>query len=138
MAAFRVSDGQILTGDKPPKIEPAEVHNALASKLELDNPNYRMIQGYGSVFDVGYVMYDMFGPYVEYMSSKAFDASLKMKGLRVSYLMSHQGLGLATTTGKRMAIDKDEHGLGFVAALNIEESDARNLICKDEDVQHAN
>ena len=130
--AVRVGSGKILTGDAPTKMTVTELLHDLGSdeRLPVQGPGFEVIHGYGSVFDVGYVLYDAFGPYIEYMNSSAFDASLALDQLQVSYLRSHSGLGLATTLGGRMAVGVDDHGLGFAASLSLAEQDAVELISK--------
>ena len=128
--AFSLRTGDVITGDTAPSHFQSEMHDALHSRVEAPDSHVR-VQGYGSVFDVGYYMADKFGPYVEVMSRKAFDASVeKGADLRVSLLRSHAGLGLASTESKRMAVGVDDHGLAFSAALNPNETDSRDLIEK--------
>ena len=128
--AFSLRTGDVITGDDIPRVFQSKLHDSLSS--EIDAPeSYVRVQGYGSVFDVGYYMIDQFGPYVETMSRKAFDASIERgQSLRVSLLRSHAGLGLASTESRRMAVGVDDYGLGFCAALNPEETDSRDLIEK--------
>ena len=123
VAAFRVGTGEVLTGDKPAKMKVTPLLDSLAESVEGPDT----VHGYGSVFDMGYILYDAFGPYVEYMNSSAFESSLALPSLQMSFLRSHEGLGLATTTAGRMAVGTDDFGLGFVASLSLVESDAADL-----------
>ncbi len=88
------------------------------------------ILGYGSAFGVGYMMRDMFGPYLEVMSSRAFTESLRVAALEMSLLVNHTGLGLATMSSGRMAVDTDAYGLAFAARLDLAEADAAALFSK--------
>jgi len=128
--AFSLRSGEVLTGDTAPEVVHTDLHDELNRQIDAP-PQFVRVQGYGSVFDVGYVMHDMFGPYVETMERGAFDSSLELgSSLRVQFLNSHQGLGLASSESRRMAIGTDDIGLGFVAALNPAESDAMDVISK--------
>lgn len=98
---------------------------------EVRNDGFVTVQGYGSIFDHGYLFADAFGLYVEQMDAKAFDASLERGSqLRVSLLIGHRGIGLAEGTAGRMRVGKDERGLGFVASLNMAETDSKDLVEK--------
>ena len=139
-ASFRVGTGEVLTGDVPTAMVVTPMLNKLATDIELVDGQFKGVQGYGSVFDVGYILYDMFGPYTEYMARSAFNKSLALPALQTSFLRSHQGLGLAHTIdlntlepSGRMVLGADNYGLGFAASLNPSESDSRDLI---EKLQH--
>ena len=132
LGSFRATDGEVITGDTPPEMTVTPLLKALAESLTIDGDDRRAVHGYGSVFDVGYVMNDRFGSYIEYMNRHAFSKSLDLEDLRVSFLLSHDGLGLATTTGERMAVGDDDYGLGFVAVLNTQEVDAGSFVQKLE------
>ena len=125
-AAFRVGSGKILSGDKPGQMKVTPLLDSLAA----DVSGTEVVHGYGSVFDVGYILHDSFGPYVEYMNRSAFDSSLALPKLQMSLLRSHEGLGLATTLAGRMAVGTDDYGLGFVASLSLAETDAADLYHK--------
>ena len=127
--AVRIDSGEVLTGDEVTEMNVTETLYRLADSLKKKGET---VWGYGSVFDVGYVLYDMFGPYVEVMNRHAFEKSLELEALQVSFLSSHTGLGMGTTRGGSMAVDADTHGLAFAVGLNMSESDSRNVYRKLE------
>lgn len=133
----RVSTGEAVNGDIPTEMVVTPLLSNLTSKLEMVNGQFTAVQGYGSVFDVGYVLYDMYGPYLEFMDPTAFNKSLALERLQMSFLRSHEGLGLAHTIDPvsremsgRMAVGVDTYGLGFGASLNSMESDSNELLEK--------
>ena len=125
-AAFRVGSGKVLSGDKPSPMKVTPLLHELAENVA----GTEVVHGYGSVFAVGYILHDAYGPYVEHMAPTAFDSSLALPNLQMSLLRSHEGLGLATTTAGRMSVGTDDFGLGFVASLSLAESDAADLYNK--------
>lgn len=129
-ASFGLNGGEVLTGDVPTEMVVTPLLNKLSGEIDLVNERFDAIWGYGSVFNVGYIMHDMYGPYVEWMNPHAFDPSLQLEVLQMSFLRSHEGLGLATTQHGRMRVGVDVHGLGFAASLNQAESDASELMEK--------
>ena len=129
LAAVRALTGEIITGEKPTEIDVTELLDTLGASLEIPDGS-PVVHGYGSIFDIGYVMHDAWGPYIETMDTEAFDKSLANKEIQISYLRSHNGLGLATTRAGRMAVDTDALGIGFVAVLNVAETDAADLVAK--------
>jgi len=122
----RFSLDDIDNGDTQVDTNPRDVHDDLFKQLS-NKASKRYVQGYGSAFNVGYVMYDAFGPYIEYMAPTAFDKSLELPDLQASLMLGHDGLGLATTRAGRLVLGKDDYGLAFVASLNMDEPDAAGL-----------
>jgi len=127
--AERFDLANIDVGNTQPDTTTRATHFDLLESV-TDTASDAYLHGYGSMFDVGYVMYDMWGAYVEHMSPQAFDRSLAEPDLQTSLLIGHSGLGLATTRAGRMALSADGEGLAFVASLNLEEPDARGLFQK--------
>jgi HK97 family phage prohead protease len=68
--------------------------------------------GYASVFDRGYEMWDMYGPYTEVVSPDAFDATLAMPGLDVPLVLAHDSIRrIARTTNGTLTLTADNVGL---------------------------
>ena len=126
--AFRVSTGDVFTGKEAPRMVPSSDLRAAIDGMDAE---YR-VYGYGSVTDIGYVMYDAFGPYIEIMDARAFDNGLKNNDLQVSFLIGHEGLGMATTRAGSMKVGVDDVGIWFVAALDLRESDSADVYNKLE------
>lgn len=128
VAAVRVGTGELADGDVRQDTTSTPLLEVLATKLS----GSKVVQGYGSVFDLGYVLYDAYGPYIEYMNPHAFDKSLAVPDIQVSFLSSHSGLGMATTRGGSLALGADTFGLGFAASLSAKETDAKDIYNKLE------
>ena len=126
-ASFRISTGEVDEGHEPVLQQLTSTLETLAESLEFVGDRNIGVYGYGSVFDVGYVLYDAFGPYIETMGRNAFDSSLAFPTLQTSFMRSHEGLGLAHTLSGRMKMVADDHGLAFAASLNLDEIDARDV-----------
>ena len=118
----RVSTGELVTPYTAAR-EHTELTRDLVGRVYGDN----IVYGYGSVFDYGYVMYDWLGPYIEIMDRGAFDSSLARADLQVSFLSSHEGLGMATTRGGSMAVGADDFGLGFAASMDMNDTLSRDI-----------
>jgi HK97 family phage prohead protease len=79
--------------------------------------------GYASVTDTSYEMYDMFGPYTEQVTSGAFSSSLARSDLDVPLVLQHQDLRrIARTTNGSLTLSEDQTGL-LVDAPNLDMTD---------------
>lgn len=84
--------------------------------------------GYASVVEVGYEMYDMFGPYTEVVDRGAFNDSLARADLDVPLVLGHDSMRrIARTTNGTLALAMDDTGL---------RTDAPNLDPADADVAY--
>jgi len=101
-----------------------EVRALAGSKVEL--------QGYASVYEEPYTMYDMFGPYEE-VARAGMCAKTLSEGPAITYLANHEGLSLAKTTSGNLRVSEDTTGLLTVATVNTARSDARDLVTAIED-----
>lgn len=117
----------VTTGEYSLPREFTDEMNELSEKFAAQNPDGSFIRGYGSVFEVGYLFRDSYGPYTEIMAPTAFDRSLALPDLQCSYCRGHAGEGMATTRRQRLALLSDDRGFGFIASLNLQESDARDI-----------
>lgn len=90
------------------------------------------LRGYASAYEQPYEMWDMFGPYDEVVSSRAFDDTLAAKPL-VVFRFNHSGTAMATTSNGRLELEADALGLRDRAWINPKRSDVRDLITAIED-----
>ena len=103
-----------------------------ASKVERDGQKYYLVEGYASVFDRGYDMWDMFGPYTEIVSVGAADKTLAANPF-VVFRFNHGGTSMANTRNGRLELWADETGLGDRAWVNPTRADVDLLIKAMED-----
>lgn len=107
-----------------------------AKKVERDGQDWYEVEGYASVVEAGYEMWDMFGPYTEVVAAGAFDRTLDAKP-EVVFRFNHAGTPMASTANGRLELWADETGLGNRAWLNPKRTDVDTLIkaMEDEDVR---
>lgn len=90
------------------------------------------IDGYASVVEVPFDMYDMFGPYSEVIRSGAFTRTLNANP-QVQLLLNHEGLSMAYTKAGTLQLAEDSTGLHMTAELNSTRSDVRDMLTAIED-----
>lgn len=72
--------------------------------------------GYASVYERGYEMWDLFGPYEEIVTAGAGEVSLKRSDLDVPLVLQHQQLRrIARTTNGTLFLSEDDTGLRSLA-----------------------
>lgn len=98
-----------------------------ASMTERDGKSFHVVDGYASVFNTPYAMWDEFGPYDEVVMSGAADETLRAKP-HVVFLANHGGLALANTKNGTLELSADSNGLRDVAYLNPERQDVNDLV----------
>jgi HK97 family phage prohead protease len=108
---------------------PAEVR---AKLVDRDGKQFYQLDGYASVVERAYEMWDFFGPYEEVVAARAFNETLTAKP-DVAFLINHTGLTLARTTAGTLELSADALGLRSVAYLNPQRDEARNLALAIED-----
>lgn len=91
-----------------------------------------LLEGYASVVEKKYRMWDMFGEYDEVVSQGAFDETLS-KNPDVAYLVNHRGVTMARTTNGSLELKADGKGLGTSAYVNPKRTDVRDLVTAVED-----
>jgi len=84
------------------------------------------VEGYASMTDKPYVMYDMFGEYEEDIARGAFTKTLAERA-DVAFLANHEGLTMARTTNGTLTLEEDVLGLRQVATLDKRRSDVNDL-----------
>ena len=103
-----------------------------ASKQTRDGKEWYVVEGYATVYERGYEMWDMFGPYTEVVSAGAAEATLKANP-DVVFLVNHRGLSMARTTARTLELWSDDTGMGDRAFLNPGRSDVRDLVAGIDD-----
>jgi HK97 family phage prohead protease len=89
-------------------------------------------EGFASVYNRGYEMWDMFGPYTEQVSAGAGSASLARDDLDVPFVLAHDSLRrIARTTNGSLTLS--EKTLDDTEGLHV---DAPNLDARDADVAY--
>jgi HK97 family phage prohead protease len=100
----------------------------LSAKLvERDGRSFHQTDGYASITDRSYEMWDFFGPYEEVMAQGAFDETLGAKP-DVAFLLNHRGMTMARTTNGTLDLSADALGLKSTAFLNPERTDVKDLV----------
>jgi HK97 family phage prohead protease len=88
-------------------------------------------EGYASVTDHGYQMWDAFGPYTETVSPGAFATSLAMPNLDVPFVLAHDSLRrIARTLNGTLELREDDHGLWVGADLDPTDADVAYIAPK--------
>lgn len=103
-----------------------------AKTVTRDDMQWFEVEGYASVVEQPYEMYDMFGPYNEVVSAGAFSQTLGASP-QVVYRFNHGGMPMASTENKRLELWADETGLGDRAWLNPKREDVKLLMHAIED-----
>jgi len=104
-----------------------------ATPVKQGSREYFEVEGYASVVDTPYTMYDAFGPYEETIRGSAFDASLANPALDVAFLVNHKGVTMARTTNGTLTLWVDSTGLGARAVLNAARQDVRDIVSAIDD-----
>lgn len=90
------------------------------------------LQGYASVYEQSYEMWDMFGPYVEVVRRGAGARTLSANPA-TQLLLNHAGLSMAYTRAGTLRLSEDERGLLVSADVNTTRGDVRDLVTAIED-----
>jgi phage head maturation protease len=122
--------------DRPEAPELRFASQLRAKKVERDGQQWFEVEGYASVFERGYDMWDMFGPYTEIVSAGSADRTLTADP-EVVFRFNHAGTPMAGTRNRRLELWADGTGLGQRAWLNPKRSDVQLLIqaIEDDDVR---
>lgn len=97
-----------------------------ARLVNRNGRDFYEVDGYATVFNRPYQMYDMFGEYEETADSGMLDKSLAMKP-DVAFLVNHRGVTMARTTNGTLDLEKDSTGLAIHGYLNADRQDVRDL-----------
>ena len=122
--AFRAARAQEIPGGQGRMSAfPAELRSSI---VQRDGKTFLQVDGYATVFNRGYQMWDEAGPYTEVAGSHMLDRSLAMSP-DVAFLTNHKGVTMARTTNGSLTLTKDDHGLAITALLNMDRQDVRDL-----------
>jgi len=115
------------------KREDIKFHSEFRAELvERDGQDFYLVEGYASMTEKPYEMWDMFGPYNEVVSGSAFDRTLAASPM-VVFRFNHGGTAMATTMNGRLELESDALGLRNRAWINPKRADVRDLITAIED-----
>lgn len=117
--------------------ERARLQSFAASELraqveDRDGKEFFRLDGYASITDRAYPMWDIFGEYEEVITGSAFDRTLSA-GPDVAFLLNHRGMTMARTTNGTLELSVDSLGLRSTAWLNSARQDVRDLVSAIED-----
>lgn len=90
------------------------------------------IEGYASVFNSPYEIWDSIGAYNETIKPGSFARTLG-RSPQVQLLLNHGGLSMAATDSGTLRLSEDSRGLHMAAELNTKRSDVRDLVIALED-----
>lgn len=98
-----------------------------AKEVQRNGKSFYQVEGYATLFNKPYRMYDAFGEYTEQISSRALDQSLAGSP-DVAFLLNHRGMTMARTTNGTLQLSKDSTGLKVSALLNADRADVRDMV----------
>lgn len=99
---------------------------------ESGTPGVSTIEGYASVVDTGYEMWDWYGSYTEVVRAGAFKRTLNASP-QVQLLLNHGGLSMAYTQAGTLRLAEDTTGLNISADINTARSDVRDMLLAIQD-----
>jgi phage head maturation protease len=131
----KVSASTALPLDEPQRMDIKFQTQFRAEAVEKDGQEFVRVEGYASMVERSYEMWDFFGPYDEVVSRDAFDKTLTAKPM-VVFRFNHGGTAMATTRNGRLELEADAMGLRTVALINPKRADVNDLITaiRDQDV----
>ncbi|MFD7185496.1 HK97 family phage prohead protease [Streptomyces sp. NPDC059904] len=94
--------------------------------------NVSTIEGYASVTETPYDMWDMFGPYSEVLRVGSFAKTLA-ETPQVQLLLNHGGLSMAYTQAGTLRLSEDSTGLHMEADVNTKRSDVSDMLLAMEE-----
>jgi len=103
-----------------------------AELVEKDGQEFYLVEGYASMTEQPYEMWDMFGPYEEEVAGSAFDKTLAASPM-VVFRFNHGGTSMANTRNGRLELEADSMGLRDRAWINPKRADVKDLITAIED-----
>jgi HK97 family phage prohead protease len=98
-----------------------------SEEIVRDGKSYLRLTGMASVYERGYEMWDMWGPYTEVVSEDAGKESLSASP-DVVFLLNHRGIPFARTISNTLELSEPGGGLLSEAYLNPKRQDAQDLV----------
>lgn len=107
---------------------------AYPAKLEIRSVTggKALVEGYASVTETPYEMWDWYGEYTEVVRKGAFAKTLA-ESPQVQLLLNHTGLSMAYTKGGSLRLSEDSTGLHIAADVNGSRRDVHDMIAAIED-----
>jgi ATP-dependent protease ClpP protease subunit/phage head maturation protease len=106
-------------GQRPPSLT--------ATLTERDGKQFYVVEGYFTIYERGYEMWDEYGPYVEMVSAGAGAATVKASPDTI-FVINHTGLAMArTNSSNTLELWSDNYGGGNRAWLNPNRDDVQLL-----------
>jgi HK97 family phage prohead protease len=99
---------------------------------ERDGKQFYVVEGYYTVYERGYEMWDEHGPYIEVVSSGAGDKTTAANP-DVIFLVNHRGLAMARSIAGTLELWSDTTGGGDRAWLNPQRQDVKDLVLGIDD-----
>lgn len=92
------------------------------------------LDGYASVVEQPYPMWDLFGEYDETVDARAFDKTLDLAP-DVAFLVNHKGVTMARSGGmpQTLFLDADPRGLHAQALVNPKRNDVHDMLIAIDD-----
>lgn len=123
-AADRPSQRRSTEGAAGAWVRASLVDLTLTRAAKADGVETLSFDGYASVTETPYEMYDMFGAYTEVVSAGAFDDTLNRSDLDVPLVIAHdQTRRIARTTNGTLRLSTDDIGLHVLADLDPADRD---------------
>ncbi|MFF3128514.1 HK97 family phage prohead protease [Streptomyces sp. NPDC057908] len=112
------------------------VHRAFPVQLEVRAkagvPQVSTIEGYASVTEAPFEMWDWLGPYSEVVRTGAFGKTLA-ENPQVQLLLNHGGLAMAYTKAGSLRLSEDSTGLHMEADVSTKRTDVGDMLAALED-----
>lgn len=105
---------------------------ALEVRAKKGTPAVSTIEGYASVTESPFEMWDWLGPYSEVVRAGAFAKTLA-ENPQVQLLLNHSGLAMAYTKAGSLRLSEDTTGLHMEADVNTGRGDVRDMVAAIED-----
>jgi HK97 family phage prohead protease len=105
---------------------------ALEVRAKKGASSVSTIEGYASVTEQPYEMWDWLGPYSEVVRAGAFAKTLS-ETPQVQLLLNHGGLSMAYTKAGTLRLSEDTQGLFMEADVNTARNDVRDMVTAIED-----
>lgn len=110
----------------------AEDSKQFIARAEQNADGAPAIHGYGIVFDVGYTVRDMFGPFVETVAPTAANKTLKEARDIHAYFNHDPSHVLGTQESKSLTVSRDDTGVPYAIVVDEKDGDAMNIYRKVE------
>jgi HK97 family phage prohead protease len=104
--------------------------------VKQDGRSVYEVEGYATIYNRGYEMWDMAGPYMEVVDPHSLDRSLSQTP-DVAFLVNHLGVAMARSRSRSgnptLTLHSDTTGMNIRAWLNAERQDVKDLASAIDD-----